>query len=177
MRPPAGGSGHTGQSRRPLTAAGLAMLALAALGAAACTSDGGSETEFCERVATVPALDSLLTGFGNADPGELATRLDTASAAYGDLRDAAPGDIRGPVGTVVDLVDAVLDDVEARAEDPEALADALRATVAEHPDAEQAATEVAAYARDRCDVDLNPTIAGDPTGGTTTEPAAPDGGG
>ncbi|HEX2575119.1 MAG TPA: hypothetical protein VHK88_02150 [Aquihabitans sp.] len=157
----------TRRRRRALLAAlGCASLALAA---AACTDDVGSEEAFCDRVATVPPLATLLTGFDDADPAELSRRLDSASSAYDDLRDAAPQEIRDDVGEVVRLVQAVIDAVEADADDPEAAADRLRAAMADHRGGEAAALEVAAYASDRCGVELNPTV---DDGRTTTDGGA-----
>lgn len=142
-------------------------VAALALGLVGCSEDGGSEKAFCRQVKELPPLDSAISGFSDADPTELAKRLDATAASYAELRDAAPKEIRGSVGEVVDLVDAVIGAVQSHPNDPEAAADELRSAVAEHPDAPQASTRVVDYAADQCDVALNPTLDAptDTTGG------------
>lgn len=148
------------------------LLTVLASAIAGCTDDGGSEDAFCREVRSLPPLDSVINGFSEADPGQLETRLTRASSAYEDLRAAAPSEIRGSVGDMVDLVDAVLDAVEANRDDPEAAVDALRTAVVENPDAPLASRRVVDYAADSCDVVLNPTLDAETTddSGTDTKP-------
>lgn len=162
---------RTGQVRRPLgraMGAVVAALAIAATGLAGCSSDGGSQAAFCAQVRKVQPLEVLLAGFTEADPVELARRLDTGAAAYADLLDASPGEVRGDVRQVVELVDEVIAAVRAHRNDPEAAAAQVRAAVADHPKAAESTTAVAAHAKDRCGVDLNPTVVDDPSTGSTT---------
>lgn len=149
------------RTRRALAA--LSTAAILTLGAVACTSDPGSEEAFCDQVGEVPTMGVLLSGFADADPVELERRLDAGATAYEELRDAAPGEIRGRVSEVVDLVTAMIDAVRANPDDPDALATDLRAAVAEQPEIEQAATEVETYARTTCGVELGPSAV--PTSG------------
>lgn len=140
----------------------LALLAVTLIiggAAVGCTEDAGTAKAFCKQVAKVPPLDTVVEGFASADPDELTGRLEGARQAYQALADAAPGDINGSTEALVDLVEAVIDGVAAHRTDPEAAADTIRAAVAERPDATEAAAEVAAYAKVRCDVDLNPVVA------------------
>ncbi len=156
--------------RRPLRAAAVAVGLATALTAASCTDDGGASAEaFCRELATAPSLDTVLTGYTAADEHDLADRLDDASDAYADVRDAAPSDIRDETGAVVDLVDEVLGAVRDHHDDPEAVATRLRAAVAEHPDAQDASTTLVEWAAERCELDLgSPLGPGGPEGVTTT---------
>lgn len=139
----------------------LSVTTMISLGPAACTDDSGSEEAFCSQVIEVPTMGVLLAGFDEADPVELERRLDVGMAAYESLRDEAPEEIRGRVGEVVDLVTDMIDAVRANPDDAEALAAEVRTAVAEHPDAEKAATEVDAYARITCEVELTPAVTPD----------------
>lgn len=155
-----------------------ATAATMALGSVGCTADSGSEEAFCRQVKDLPPLDSVITGFSEADPAELAERLESAAASYAELRDAAPGEIRESVRAVVDLVDAVIEGVGRNPDDPEATADELRAAVVDHPGAPLAAARVVDYAQEHCDLQLDPSL--DEEGPTTpgaagsTTTAVPD---
>lgn len=142
------------RTRRALAALSTAAVLLLVSGS--CTTDPGSEEAFCDQVGEVPTMGVLLAGFADADPVELERRLDAGATAYEGLRDEAPEQIRGRVSEVVDLVTAMIDAVRANPDDPDALAADLRAAVAEQPEIEQAATEVEAYARTTCGVELDP---------------------
>jgi hypothetical protein len=107
----------------------VAVLALGALGGAACSKDEGSTEAFCREVRLVPPLASVVSGYAEADPATLDQRLDEAAAAYRRLAEAAPSDVRGDVRTMTDLVDAVLDAVRANDGDPDATAADLRSTL------------------------------------------------
>lgn len=159
---------RTRRPRRHATATVLGTIALAAVGFVGCSSDGGSQEAFCTQVRKVQPLEVLLAGFTEADPVELARRLDNGADDYAALLDASPGAIRGDVGQVVDLVDAVIAAVRAHRNDPEAAGAQVRVAVADHPKAAASSTAVATYAKDRCGVDLNPTVVDDTTTGSTT---------
>lgn len=140
-------------------AVSLAVALVAALGIAGCSSSSGSQEAFCAQVAQVPALESVLARFSEADPDVLADKIDKARAAYEELAAAAPGEIDDEVDEVVAMVDATLEAVEDHPDDPAAAADQLREAVADRPDLDDARTKVAAYAQDECDVRLDPTLA------------------
>ncbi len=142
-------------SRRCLAALAAATMVV---GTAACTRDGGSADAFCKEIRRTPTLESVVTGFAEADPEELSTRLDAARNAYARLRRSAPSAVRGDVGPVVDLADEVITAVADHHDDPEAVTDAVRKAVDRHDDAAAAAEKVAAYAKKTCGVDLNPVV-------------------
>ncbi len=141
----------------------------AALALAGCTDDGGATGDFCAEVKALPSLEAVLSRFSDSDPDVLDERIEQARDAYHQLADAAPTEVAAATEDVVDLVDAILDAVADHPDDPTAAADQLRAAVAEHPDVEASRTKLAAFAEDRCDVELDPTLSGsDDDGGATT---------
>jgi hypothetical protein len=140
----------------------LAAALTITLGPTACSGDDGSVEAFCAEIEALPSLESVLSRFSEADPQQLADSIDRARASYEDLASAAPSEIRDETEAVVALVDDVLDAVERHPDDPKAAADALRSTMDDHPDVEQARTAVASYAEAECEVELDPTL------GTTT---------
>lgn len=155
---------------RRLAAPAVALAAALALGTSACAEDSGSTEAFCEQVRKVPALESVLSRFSEADPDVLADRIVKARAAYEALETSAPDAIRDETEDVVALVIAVLQAVEDHPTDPAAAADQLRDEVAARPEAEASRKEVAAFAQDECDVRLDPTLA--PSSGTSTTTTA-----
>jgi hypothetical protein len=149
--------------RRSLLAAVLSI----SLAVSGCSHDSGSRKAFCTAVTKAPPLSGVLAGYDRADPAELSRRLASTRSAYDDLQRSAPSDIKGDAAKTVSLVDAILDAVSAHAADPNAVRGAIRATMAKHTDAGPAAAKVAAYASERCGVDLAP-VAVTTTPSTTT---------
>ena len=147
-----------------------AAVALSTLG---CTKEQGSEEAFCREVAKAPTIDSVVSGFTDADPGELDKRLADAAKSYEDIANAAPGEIRGEVDTVVRLVDAVIDAVKDHSDDPEVVADQVRNAVVDNPGSIKAAASIAIYAANNCSLELNPTVDDEPETATTTTTTAP----
>ena len=142
-------------SRRCFAVVAVASLVVAG---ASCTRDKGSDEAFCKQIRRTPTLASVVADFDEADPEELAIRLDAAREDYGRLRRSAPSGIRGDVGRVVDLADEVIAAVDEHHEDPEAVADEVRKAVDRHDGAAEAAVKVAAYTKKSCGVDLNPVV-------------------
>jgi hypothetical protein len=162
--------------RVPRTVAGALVLAAAAGLVVGCSDEPEASPEtFCGALRQVPSLASVFTGFADQDPGRLDRSLDDAEAAFGRLRETAPDDIAPDVDEVVDLVQAVIDGVRANDTDPEAAAADIRAAVDDHPDAVTSSLAVADYARNQCNVELNPTVPEDPTVTTTSEGGGSEG--
>ncbi len=148
-------------------ALGVATMALAC-STVGCTKEQGSEKAFCRKVAKAPTIDAVISGFTNADTGELDARLADAATSYEDIAKAAPGEIRGDVDTVVRLVDAVIDAVKDHSDDPEVVAKQVRNAVVDNPGSIKSAAAVASYAADNCKLELNPTVGDGPTSSTTS---------
>jgi hypothetical protein len=146
----------------------LATLLVISLALSGCSHQTGPRQAFCAKVTKVPPLNGVLAGYVRADQAELTRRLASARSAYDDLQRSAPSDIKGDVTNMVSLVDAVLDAVRTHAADPAAARDTIRTAMAKHADAGAAAAKVAAYASERCGVDLGPAT----TTTTTTTPTS-----
>lgn len=144
----------------PVTATALTVLL--AFGVPACSRQQGSQAAFCREVRQAPDLRATLSGFSDADPAELGTRLTTAREAYERLRRAAPGPIRSDTREVVALVDDIIAAVYDHPDDPDAVVSQARRSVAARPGAAEAARSVTAYAARACNLEL------DPSGATTT---------
>lgn len=125
--------------------------------ASACTSESGSVEAFCEAVADIPPLATVVTGFAETHPAEMESRLVEAEAAYAELRAAAPGEIDSEVDQVVDLADEIMAAVREHSEDRDAAADRIRGSIADHPEAQEASAAVVAYASEHCGLTLDPT--------------------
>jgi hypothetical protein len=153
---------------------GVGALLAGALGG--CTSDGGSTKAFCTRVKQVPALETVLARFSEADRDVLADRIAKARTAYAELADAAPKEIADETDEVVSLVDDILDAVEEHPTDPAKASAQLRKAMAAHEDVASDRAAVAGYAEDECGVHLDATLTEGSTSTTstsTTEPAGP----
>jgi len=156
----------------------VAIGALAATALVGCSDEQGSTEEFCARLSETPSLEAVLARFNEIDRGVLQARIDQTRAAYDALAEAAPASIEAETEQVVELVDEVLTAVEENPLDPTKAADQLRKVMADHPDIDEARTEVAAFAEEECDVKLDPslaestttTAAAKATTTTTTEP-------
>ncbi len=156
--------------RRSSRGAALALTTLALLGGTAtgCSKETGSTKAFCAQVKQVPALETVLDRFSEADPDALADRIEKARTAYDDLADAAPAQIADETDQVVSLVDAILEAVEQHPTDPAKASAQLRKAVAAHKGVDADRAEVAAFAQRHCDVRLDATLTGGPSSTTTT---------
>ena len=153
----------------------VTALALSALliGAAlsGCSRSSGSTEKFCAKVKQVPALESVLARFSEADPDVLADRIAKARAAYASLEAAAPSEIDGETAQVVSLVDDILASVEDHPDDPVKAATQLRKAMVHHKGVEADRAKVAAYAKQQCGVQLDAAL-GDGTDAATSTTAA-----
>lgn len=150
----------------------MAAAAIAVVFLGGCTDDEPTAASFCDELGQAPSLAAVLTGFADQDPTQLQRQLDDAEAQYDDLRDTAPDVIAPDVDRTVELVDAVIAAVRADRDDPAAAAAAIRDVVDDHPDATTSGLAVADYAREQCEVELNPDLgaAEDPGSGDGTPP-------
>ena len=147
----------------------LAAASIVAGLTSACTDDQGSTEAFCAEVREVPALEAVLARFTETEPDALDDRIAKARAAYHDLADAAPDEIRSQTEDLVDVVDEILDAVADHPTDQAAAADQLRKAMDDHPNAEAARAKVASFAEEECDVRLDPTLS--PSATTTVAPS------
>ena len=156
-------------SRATTTIAVSALLIGTAL--TGCSRSSGSTEKFCAKVKQVPALESVLARFSEADPDVLADRIVKARAAYASLEAAAPSEIDGETAQVVSLVDDILASVEQHPDDPVKASAQLRKAMVRHKGVEADRAKVAAYAKEHCDVQLDPALSDGADAATTTTAA------
>jgi hypothetical protein len=138
--------------RRPRVRRALA--ALVVLGVAACSDDGSAEA-LCRAVAERDGLPATFRGFDPSDPDGALEQLRPARVALGDLLDAAPDEVADDLQVEIDYVQALIDALE-EVEPGDAAAAALQvqAVTDTHPDVDEAAANLAAFAEREC---ANPT--------------------
>ncbi|MCU1454629.1 MAG: hypothetical protein JWN46_2775 [Acidimicrobiales bacterium] len=136
----------------------------------ACSKSKGSKEAFCSQLKRTPALSDVLSGFGSDDPRTLSGKLDSVTKAFADLERAAPREVRSDASELADLVNAISQVVKANASDPAAIKSKLRTLATSHTGAAKAALDIAGYAKQQCNIDLNPSNA--PTSSAPTTAAA-----
>jgi len=120
-----------------------------------CAKANPSKAAFCRQLRRTPVLEDILSGVATGDPAAVRRQVGAAATQFGALERAAPREIRAEVGEVATLMEKVLEAVDASPDDPQALAERLRKLATTNTGAAGAALEVAGYARDKCNVDLN----------------------
>lgn len=133
-------------------AAALLCLSPLALGLAACSGDEeGSAEELCAALRAQPSIAATFSGF---DPTNVTAALDqlrTARVTLGDLRDAAPAEVKDDLTVEIDYVQALIDRLEPlEGADSAEIVAAVQAVTAEHPEVDAAAAELAAFSDSTC---------------------------
>ena len=136
-------------SRHHLWLRAVALLCVAAL--VACSGDEGSAEELCAAVRSDPSVTSAFVGFDPTDTEHALDQLRAARVTLGELRGAAPAEVRDDLTVEIDYVQALVDGLESvdGREASETVAVVQRITD-EHPDVEAAAANLAAFTRESC---------------------------
>lgn len=124
-----------------------------ALALTACSDDEGSAEEFCTTVREDTTVGAVFAGgFDPTDVTRALEQLGAARITLGELRDAAPDDVRDDVVAELDYVDALVDTLEQADErQPEAIVAAVQQVTTEHADdVSVAAGALAAFAQEEC---------------------------
>ena len=128
-----------------------ALVLLCAVALAACGGDEGSAEELCAAVRGQPGLTSTFTAFDPTDTETALEQLRSARVALGELRDAAPAEVRDDLTIEIDYVQALvtgLEGVDGR--DAEETVALVQRITDEHPDVPSAQAELAAFAEESC---------------------------
>ena len=106
----------------------------------------------CEELANSEDIASTFQGFDPTDPEIALDQLRTARVTLGNLFDDAPEEVRDDLQVEIDYVQALVDALEDVAPG-DAAESALRiqAVTEAHPDVDEAAADLAAYAEEECD--------------------------
>ena len=118
---------------------------------AGCGGDEGSAKELCTALRANPGVAATFTGFDPSDPRRALEQLRSARVTLGELRDAAPGDVRDDLDVEIDYVQALIEGLE-QVDDGDATAavEVVRQVTAEHPQVPDASAALAAYSAESC---------------------------
>ncbi len=90
----------------------LGLTTAAALLAACSEDSSGSAAELCGAVGDRQSFASTFEGFDPSDPPGAIATLREARVELGDLRDAAPGEVRDDLDVQIDGIQSLLDALE-----------------------------------------------------------------
>jgi hypothetical protein len=125
--------------------------ALVGVALAGCTDDDGSAEALCQAVAEDSALTTTFQGFDPSDPEAALDQLRTARVSLGDLLDEAPDEVRDDLQVEIDYVQDLIDALElVEPGDAAEAARQVQVVTAAHPDVDDAAAELAAFAEREC---------------------------
>jgi len=118
----------------------------------ACSDDeSGSPEELCRALRAQPSLSATFSGFDPTDVPTALEQLRSARVTLGELREAAPSEVKDELTVEIDYVQALIDALEPleRADSAEVVA-AVQAVTADHPDVEAAAETLSTYSEETC---------------------------
>jgi hypothetical protein len=131
-------------------AAALCAVALIACGAA-CSDDEGSAEELCAAVRRDPATLSAFDGFDPSDASDALDRLRTARVSLGELRDAAPDEVRDDLDVEIAYIQALIDGLSSlQGTDAADAVEVVRQVTEDHPDVEDASAALVAFSAEHC---------------------------
>jgi hypothetical protein len=127
----------------------VALLCAAAL--FACSGDEGSAEELCAAVREQPSLTNAFAGFDPTDTEHALEQLRAARVTLGELRDAAPSEVRADLSVEIDYVQALVEGLEGvDGHDTSETVAVVQQITDEHPDVADAAASLAAFAEESC---------------------------
>ena len=142
---------------RAIAQSSLLLAAAALLAISGCSSeDRRSTSAFCAQLRDLPNLADAVSGYPDADTKTLNAQLATIRVSFADLAQAAPSSIRGDVRYLAEVVDVVAQTVQDKGIDPEAVQAELRHQLAKRPGLTKRSDKVDKWAKQNCDLDLNP---------------------
>lgn len=127
-----------------------ALLCVAAL--VACSDDGGSAEELCAAVREQPGLTSAFAGFDPTDTEQALEQLRAARVTLGELRRAAPSEVRDDLTVEIRYLQDLVRGLETVDGSDTAETVALVQQITnEHPGVTDAAANLAAFAAESCE--------------------------
>ncbi len=132
--------------RRALVPVVVLVVALAA-----CGGDEGSAEELCEAVRGETGRLNAFEGFDPTDTETALDQLRSARVLLGDLRDAAPAEVRDDLSIEIDYVQALVEGLEGvDGRDAEETVAMVQRITDEHPEVAAAQAELTAFAEESC---------------------------
>jgi len=128
--------------------------AVALLGAAAlvaCSGGDGSAEALCTAVRSEPSLTSAFAGFDPTDTERALEQLRAARVTLGELREAAPAEVRDDLTVEIDYVQALVEGLEGvDGRDASETVALVQQITDDHPGVRQASANLAAFAEETC---------------------------
>jgi hypothetical protein len=126
--------------------------ALAATSLTGCGDDDGDAAEtFCPLVADRAGLAAMTENFDPSDRDRALEQLRAIRVELGELRAAAPSEIRGDLDTQIDAVQGLIDALDAVPPgDPAAAVEAVRAAQADMDGLPEATSNLEAWTAENC---------------------------
>jgi hypothetical protein len=127
----------------------VALLGVAAL--VACGDGGGSAEELCTAVRADHSTAAVFSGFDPTNREKALDQLTAARVTLGELRAAAPDEVRDDLDVEIDYVQGLIDGLtELDGNDPAAAVEVVRQVTEDHPDVPDAAAELATFSQEHC---------------------------
>ncbi|MFZ6003875.1 MAG: hypothetical protein ACOYXM_08070 [Actinomycetota bacterium] len=118
---------------------------------AACGGDEGSAEELCAAVRADRSTPAVFSGFDPTDTSRAVEQLREARVTLGELRDAAPSELRDDIDLEIAYVQALLERLEdLGGAEPESVVQAVREVTDAHPDVADAAARLDAWSDESC---------------------------
>lgn len=118
---------------------------------AACGGDEGSAKELCAALRAGPSTAAVFSGFDPTDTSRAVDQLREARVALGELRQAAPSELRNDIDVEIAYVQALLERLEALSgAEPERVVQAVREVTDANPDVDDAAARLEAWSTESC---------------------------
>jgi hypothetical protein len=139
--------------RHPRTRLALVALVLVVAAPAACSDDGGgSAEELCRVVGDGRAFtDVFATGFDPTDVERATAQLEAAETDLGELRAAAPSEVRDDLDAESDYLDAVAQVLaDGDPDDPAAIVASINALAEQRSKAQVAGLELRNFEAQHC---------------------------
>jgi hypothetical protein len=135
---------------RRLAGPALAAALVASL-VASCGDDDGDVEAFCPLVADRAGLAAMTEGFDPSDRDRALEQLRAIRVELGELRAAAPSEIRGDLDTQIDAAQGLIEALDAVPPgDPAAAVEAVRAAQADMDDLPEATANLEAWTAEHC---------------------------
>lgn len=129
----------------------VALLCALSLLAACSKGAEGSAEKLCASVRANPSVSTLFAGFDPSDAPNAVEQLRTARVTLGELRRAAPDEVRDEIDVEISYVQDLIDGLSADKDlDATRAAEIVRAVTAEHPDVSKASAALETFSQKSC---------------------------
>lgn len=116
-----------------------------------CGGGGGSVKELCTAVRANGSSAAVFSGFDPSDTERALEQLRSARVTLGELRDAAPKEVRDELGVEIAYIQALIDGLAPLdGSDAARAVEVVRQVTADHPKVTEAAATLDAFTKEQC---------------------------